>query len=148
MKLYHGSKTKLNHLEPRQAQKADYIDVPENELLKAIYLTPHYDFALACAARPEGVTTIDQKNKKITFEDPTLFGPEREVFVYEIEIDLESIPQENIEIGEDDQYIIKNFSELTIDNRFTHQARDIQKYYELTNWQEKPREISHQFNLR
>ena len=79
MKLYHGSKYKLDRLESRQAGKGD-VEVPENELLDGIYLTPDYGFAVAMAARPENsVTTIDNNEHKITFEKPELFKPERDM---------------------------------------------------------------------
>ena len=146
MKLYHGSKNNFASIRKNQAGKADNIEVPENELLNAIYLTPDYGFALACAARPEGVTNIDGENKTITFENPDLFDPEEEVFVYEV--DTEHIPKEKVIEVDDHQYAIVDIDELEVSGKFTHKAKDVQNYYELKNWKEKPKEISPEFKWR
>ena len=146
MKLYHGSKNNFASIRKIQAGKADNIEVPENELLNAIYLTPDYGFALACAARPEGVTNIDGENKFITFEKPELFDPEEEVSVYEI--DVEHIPKEKVIKVDDHQYAIVGVDELNISRRFPHKAKDVQNYYELKNWKEKPQEISSEFKMK
>ena len=126
MKLYHGSKSDFTSVLKSQATKADNIKVPEKELMNAIYLTPDYGFALACAARPIGVTKIDNENKSITFENPDLFDPEKEVFVYEI--DVENISKENIVEVDDHQYAIVGINELNVANKFSHKAKDVQNY--------------------
>ena len=146
MKLYHGSKNNFASIRKSQASKADGIEVPENELLSAIYLTPDYGFALACSARPKGITNNDGENKSITFENPELFDPEEEVFVYEI--DIEHIPKEKIIEVDDHQYAIVGVDEINISSKFAHKAKDVQNYYELKNWKEKPKEISTEFKIR
>ncbi len=85
MKLYHGSKYKLDKLESRQASSV--ADVPEKELLDAIYLTPDYAFAIAVAARPEGATNIDNEAKTIEFERPDKFDPRSEIYIYVFDSD-------------------------------------------------------------
>jgi len=145
MKLYHGSKNNFLSIKRNQAGEDDDSEVPENELLNAIYLTPDYGFALACAARPEGTTQIDGENKLITFENPELFDPEEEVFVYELNI--ENIPKEKIIEVDDHQYAI-DADELEVLNKFSHKANEVQKYYKLTNWKEKPKEINQEFKIK
>ncbi len=146
MKLYHGSKNNFASIRKSQAGKADNIEVPENELLNAIYLTPDYGFALACAARPNGVTDIDGETKSITFENPELFDSEMEVFVYEV--DVENIPKDKIIKVDDGQYAIVGIDELKVLNTFPHKAKEVQNYYELKNWKEKPQEAKMEFKMR
>lgn len=146
MKLYHGSKNNFASIRKSQAGKSDNIEVPENELLNAIYLTPDYGFALACAARPEGVTNIDGENRSIIFENPDLFEPEEEVFVYEV--DIKSVPKEKVIEVDDHQYAIVDMDELSIFNKFSHKAKDVQDYYELKNWEEKSKESGTDFKIR
>lgn len=146
MQFYHGSKNSFSTIAKKQASKAEHIDVPEKELLNAIYLTPDYGFALACAARPEGVTDIDDENKLITFEDPEKFDPEEKVFVYEI--DLKNIPEKNIIKIDERQYAIVGVDELKVVKKNSHNAKDIEKFYELKNWKEKPREFRPEFRMR
>jgi hypothetical protein len=132
MKLYHGTKTKLISLQPKQAGKADNIEVPEKELLNAIYLTPNYGFALACGARPDGVTDIDEETKSITFENPQLFDPQETVYIYEF--DSDAIPPENLTYVDELQFAVLNTAELIPTETHTHQAQEVEKYYELKNW--------------
>ena len=146
MKLYHGSKNNFSSIRKSQAGKADSIEVPENELLNGIYLTPDYGFALACAARPNGVTNIDGETKSITFENPELFDSEMEVFVHEV--DVENIPKDKIIKVDDRQFAIVDIDELKVLNTFPHKAKDVQNYYELKNWKEKPQEIKMEFKMR
>jgi hypothetical protein len=146
MKLYHGSKRDIILIERRQAGKADSVVVPETELQNAIYLTPDYGFALACGARPNGVTTIDNDNKTINFENPDLFDSNARVFVYEV--DAGNISKENIEQIDERQFVVSNMESLSFENKFVHKAGDVQKYYELNNWKEKPRDTNMGFKIR
>ncbi|MBU0613190.1 hypothetical protein KKB10_04185 [Patescibacteria group bacterium] len=69
MKLYHGSKnSNLKTIRKQQAGAGEGIDVPKDELLEAIYLTPDYGFALACAARPDGVSHINESPKLLSLK--------------------------------------------------------------------------------
>lgn len=130
MKLYHGSKDgNLAWIKKQQAQAGEGVEVPKDELLEAIYLTPDYGYALAMAARPEGLTNIDDQKRTIEFEDPRLFDPEKEVYVYEIEI-----PDDQARKIDELQYVIENVDEVEPITRFEHKASDVQQYYELKNW--------------
>ncbi len=146
MKLYHGSKSDIGSIERRQAGKADHIVVPETELQNAIYLTPDYGFALACGARPNGITTIDNENKTISFENSDRFDSNEKVFVYEI--DADDISKENIKQIDELQFVVSNMESLPFENKFIHKAGDVQKYYELTNWKEKPKDTGMGFKIR
>lgn len=146
MKLYHGSKQDLSSIEKRQAGAGENIAVPDNEKLDAIYLTPNYGFALACAVRPDGVTKIDDETKTITFENPELFNSESEVFVYEFDID--NIPKENIISVDENQIAIINIDKLEPINKKSHKAKEIEQYYKLKNCQEKPEELGMNFKIR
>lgn len=148
MKLYHGSKNKIEYLEKRQAQKGS-VDVPRDELLDAIYLTPDYGFAVAMAARPNGESKIDDIEHKITFEKPELFNPEENVFIYTI--DSEAFPTENIKHVDDLQYAIIGINRISFSSSEIIKARKLLDYYELTNWKESNEsnnEISRAFKIR
>lgn len=148
MKLYHGSKNKIEYLEKRQAQKGS-VDVPRDELLDAIYLTPDYGFAVAMAARPDGETVIDDAKHTITFEKPELFNPEEDVFIYSIE--SEEFSGENLKYVDGLQYAITGIDRIPFSSSETIKARKLLDYYELTNWKEnnEPKnEIGHVFKIR
>jgi hypothetical protein len=137
MKLYHASTHELSSLKSQQATKGS-VDVPEAELQNGIYLTPHYDFALAMGSRPENSgTQLDEVTRKITFEKPELFDPNKEVFIYVVETD--SLPIENVKYIDENQYIIKGLPEVIPNEVQKVKAEEVFKYYELTNWQ-KPLE--------
>jgi hypothetical protein len=131
MKLYHASTQELSSLKPQQATRGS-VDVPVSELQNGVYLTPHYDFALAMGSRPENSSTqLDEITRKITFEKPELFDPNKEVFIYVVETD--SLPKENIEYIDENQYIIKGLAEVIPNEVQKVKAEEVLKYYELTN---------------
>lgn len=155
MIFYHGSKEKLEKLEPKQAQAKEGINVPQDELLNAIYLTPFYEFAVLCAARPKGLSSVNDEEKTIHFENPEMFDPNKEIFIYRF--DSEKIPLENIqkvkdENGEYDekQYAIVGIKELRPDFVEYKKAIEIEKYYKLTNWKQKEssKEIAQENNWK
>lgn len=133
MLLYHGSKEKLEKLEKRQA--GSEVEVPKDELLEAIYFTPNYGFAVACGARPLGMTDIDDEQKTIKFENPDLFDPEIDVFIYRIE--SENVPEGHLRQIDDHQYIVENMKEITFNNVDEMKASEVSKYYKLINWEPK-----------
>jgi hypothetical protein len=146
MKLYHGSKHKIDHLEKRQAVKGE-VDVPEEELLNGIYLTPDYGFAIAMAARPENSsTTLDNGEHKMTFEKPELFKPEENIFIYTI--DTSGIPDENLKYIDALQYVVLGIDQIPVSEPEILKAKEVLKYYEITNWKENNQEISQSFKLR
>lgn len=135
MKLYHGSRKKLDSLKPQQAGAAEGLNVPEEELLEAIYLTPDYSFALACAVRPEGVTHIND-DQTIEFQNPELYNPEDEIYIYEI--DSEKIPQEHMKEIDDQQIAVVDMPELIPEAVQELKAGEIEKYYEIREFREAP----------
>jgi hypothetical protein len=144
MKLYHGSKNgNLAVLKKMQAEAGDGVEVPEDELKNGIYLTPRYGFALACGARPEGVTQIDDVNKKIEFEHPEKFDPDLDVYIYEVEVD-----ENYARRIDDNQYLIENLDEVKTTVKHEHKAKEVQNYYELKNWKEPGSEMSSEFKMR
>lgn len=148
MKLYHGSKTEIKYLEKRQAQQGS-VDVPRDELLDAIYLTPDYGFAVAVAARPDGETKIDDIKHRITFEKPKLFNPDENLFIYTV--DSEEFPIENIKHVDDLQYAVFGINRISFTSSEMIKARKLLDYYELTNWKEGNElnnEIGNTFKMR
>jgi hypothetical protein len=143
MILYHGSSKELSSLESRQASSEH--NVPEGELLDAIYLTPNLDFAIACAARPPGATDIDDDDKIIEFEHPELFDPEKEIFVYEF--DSEKISQEHIRQVDEKQYAIEGINELIPENVLRFKGEEVLKYYELINWKKEGNEAAREMKF-
>jgi hypothetical protein len=135
MILYHGSRHKLDRLEKRQAGAPDNTMVPPDELLDAIYFTPDYAFAVACAARPDGVTQIDGEKKEIIFEHPELFDPEQEIFIYQV--DSEKIPGENLKQIDGHQYTVVGLAELSPESIEYKKAGDVLNYYKIINWELK-----------
>ncbi len=134
MKLYHGSKDRLEYLEPRQAS-SDVV-VPEGELRRGIYLTPDYGFAVAMAARPENSRTdVDEKTMKITFERPELFDPESDIFIYSF--DSEELPTDNVQYIDEWQYVVTDIARLVPDTAEQAKASKVLEYYEITNWRER-----------
>lgn len=145
MKLYHGSKNgNIKTIKKQQASAGEGVDVPKDELLEAIYLTPDYGFALACAARPDGVSHINESPKTIEFENPEAFNPDMEVYVYEIDV-----PDNEVRQIDELQYVVENKEEVEITEVFTHKAIDVAQYYELINWKREDKEgVSSQFKMR
>lgn len=127
--LYHGSKVKLSELKSHQAESRAEELVPEGELLNAIYLTPDYITALAMAARPEGVTSMEEKDgeRTIQFEHPELFSPEQEIYIYSVNTD--SIPQGHLRKIDDNQYAIVESQGIPMDSYEIRKAGDVFQYY-------------------
>ncbi|MFH0806671.1 MAG: hypothetical protein V1885_03045 [Candidatus Brennerbacteria bacterium] len=133
MLLYHGSKHRLEDIEARQAQTAGDIEVPEGELLNAIYLTPDYGFAVACAVRPSGKTEIDREEKTIEFEHPELFDPESSIYIHKF--DSSKIPAEHLKQIDDHQFAVEGLTELKPDSVEELKARGVERFFKLTNWE-------------
>lgn len=135
MILYHGSSHKLEVLKPHQAEAGEGVLVPEEELLEAIYLTPNREFALAMAARLEGVTNINDESKTIEFEHPEFYDPEKEVYLYLV--DSDSIPKENIREIDERQYAVEGLSEIKPESVEAIKIGEVEKYYELKQWRKE-----------
>jgi hypothetical protein len=144
MKLYHGSKNgEITALQKRQAQAKAGVDVPSDELLNAIYLTPDYGFALAVAANPGGLMHIDDENKTITLENPETFDPAKEVYVYEVDV-----PDEMVRMIDPRQYVVEHLDEVSITNKSAHQAGEVAQYYRLENVNKESTEANLGFKMR
>ncbi len=138
MILYHGSRKKLDSLKAYQATTVDDPkSLPEGELLHAIYLTPNFEFALAMGARPYGHIRID--NNEITFENPELFDPNSDVYIYEF--DDSEIEAQNLRRVDAKQYAVVGVEQLTPTNIQHLKSRELIKYYKLMNWQEQSGEM-------
>lgn len=142
MLLYHRSKEKFEKLKPQQAQAGEGVEVPQDERKKAIYLTPNYKFAVACAARPDGLSKIDNETGKIEFENPEKFNPEQDIYIYWV--NSENIPEEKLKPVKDDngeidenQFAVVDTEELLPDFIEQKKAIEVEKYYELTNWKKE-----------
>ncbi len=149
MKLYHGSKQRLDRIESRHANKGD-VEVPEDELLNGIYLTPNYGFAVAMAIRPENSSiSIDEKKAQITFEKPELFQPAEDIFIYTF--DSTHIPAENLKYVDEFQLVVLGMDALIPEEVSEAKASKVLDYYELTNWKqnnEPTQESRNEFKLK
>lgn len=145
MKLYHGSKNgNLTIIKKMQAQAGKNVEVHEDELKNGIYLTPHYEYALAMAIRPNGVTHIDDETKTIEFENPELFFPEKDVYVYEIEVSEKDIRQ-----FDKNQCVVEHLDEIKPAAMHRHKAKEIEQYYELKNLnKEHKKESNDEFKIK
>ena len=135
MILYHGSSQEVSILKKSQAQKGEGLVVSEGELLDAVYFTPDIGFAIAVAAMPEGAAHIDDEKKTIEFENPSLFDPERKIFIYEI--DSERVPKENLRQIDENQYAVIGLDEIKPEETHRFKAEEVLKYYKLTNWKKE-----------
>lgn len=136
--LYHGSKYKFSELKSHQAEFRGEEEVPEGELLDAIYLTPDYYSALAIAASPEGVARIEEKDgeRTIQFEHPELFDPEQEIYIYSVNSD--NIPQEYLRKIDDNQYAIVGLDSISTDSCEVKRAGEVFKYYKQKKYSISP----------
>ncbi|MFC1663310.1 hypothetical protein ACFL04_04090 [Patescibacteria group bacterium] len=129
MILYHGSKQKVEVLKPHQAEAGEGVAAPEGDLLKAIYLTPNKEFAIAIASIPEGQTNIDNETKTIRFENPELYDPESEIYIYKV--DISKIPKEHVRQVDERQYAVIDLPEVKPDSVVEMKAGEVEKYYEI-----------------
>ena len=128
MYLYHGSKKLFPKLKKRKAHAPQ--GRPPEEALEAIYLTPDFLFALACAARPPGTANIDLKKRLISFDNPDQFEPDETVYIYFV--DLAKILDDK-KIYIDPWQIAVTEAEITPDKVETYKSGDLWKYYRLVD---------------
>lgn len=138
MKLYHGSPKRLDVLRPSQAGAGEGLQVPEGELLDAIYCTPDREFALAVGAMSQGAVHIDHEHHTIAFEHPELFDPKKPVYVYEIE--SEDIPRKNVQKVDERQFAVVGVNELHFRSVQETRAEELLRHYELKDWIREGRE--------
>lgn len=128
MYLYHGSKQSFPKLKKRKAHAPP--GRPPEEALEAIYLTPDFLFAFACAARPPGTSNIDMTKRFISFDNPNQFEPDETVYIYFV--DLAKISDDK-KIYIDPWQIAVTEDEITPDKVETYKSGDLWKYYRLVD---------------
>jgi len=133
MLLYHGSKTKIESIEKRQARAKLGVDVPEDELQNAIYFTPSRETAIAMASRPEGLTKIN--DNEIWFENPEKFNPDLDIYIYTI--DSDKIDSSFLKQCEDENQFVYLGDNLMPENTEKLKAIEVAKYFKLLNWKSK-----------
>ncbi len=103
---------------------------PPEEALEAIYLTPDFLFAMACAARPPGVSNIDITNRTICFENPDLFQPDEIIYIYFVD-PTKIADDKKIEI--DPWQIAVTEDEIIPDKIETYKSGDLLKHYRVAD---------------
>ena len=146
MVLYHGSSKKFSVLKKSQATKGECMDVPKDELLDAIYLTPDLGFAIAIAAMPDGGAEIDDNEHTIRFEHGEQFDPEKPIFIYEIDVD--DIPKQYLKKVDSLQYAVLGMDELPAKRMQEMKAEIVTRYYKLLNVPHELVEIKHAMKVR
>lgn len=128
MYLYHGSKQSFPTLKKQQAHAPP--GRPPEEALEAIYLTPDFLFALACAAGPPGTSDMDLIKRLISFDNPEQFNSDETIYIYYV--DLTKISDDK-KIYIDPWQIAVTEDEITPDKVETYKAGDLWKYYRLVD---------------
>ena len=128
MYLYHGSKKLFSKLKKRKAYAPQ--GRPPEEALEAIYLTPDFLFAFACAAGPPGTSDMDLIKRLISFDNPDQFKPDETVYIYFV--DLAKI-SDNKKIYIDPWQIAVTDDEIIPERVETYKAGDLWKYYRLVD---------------
>lgn len=126
--LYHGSKQSLTKLIKRKAIAPP--GRPPEESLEAIYLTPDFLFALACAARPPGTSNIDLVRRIIAFQYPDQFNPDETIYIYFV--DPAAIPEEK-KVNIDPWQIAVTEDEITPVKIETYKSEDLLKHYKVVD---------------
>lgn len=122
---YHGSRWLFSKIERRHP--VDLDGNPKEGGFKAVYITSDIGTALAFAARPEGVSNIDHEKRTIHFENPHLFEPEREIYIYHI--DISSIPEERMILI--NKWQVAVFDEIIPVKVEKYKAGEVTKYYRI-----------------
>ncbi|MYF98957.1 hypothetical protein F4212_07445, partial [Candidatus Poribacteria bacterium] len=105
---------------------------PPEEALEAIYLTPDFLFALACAARPPGTSKIDLTKRTICFQYPDQFEPNETIYIYFVDPTKIS---EDKKIYIDQWQVAVTEDEITPVKVETYQSRELLKHYRvIDNW--------------
>lgn len=130
MYLYHGSKQSFPKLRKRKAIAPP--GRPAEEALEAIYLTPDFLFAMACAARPPGTSNIDITNRTICFQYPDQFEPNETIYIYFVDATKIS-KDKKIDIDPWQVAVIED--EITPEKVETYKSGDLLKHYRvIDNW--------------
>jgi len=123
--LYHGSRVSVPKLERRQPVTRD--GQPKKGSFFAVYATPDFGTALAIGGRPDGLTVTDEEKRTLKFEDPNLFNPDMEVYIYFI--DISEIPEEKIvRINEFQVAVLDEVVPAKVEK---HKAGEVLNYYSI-----------------
>lgn len=123
---YHGSRMYLKKIE-RQWATHTPGSKPE-EALDCIYVTKYWDLALFFAARPNGGTTVNYKEKTVKFQHPENFNGEKDAYIYSI--DISAVPPDKI-IPIDDLQIALDIDAIDPIKIEKYNARKIWNYFTL-----------------
>lgn len=130
MLLYHASQNKFTVIKRNQATMPNGLSVPEGELQNKIYLTADLGFALAMAAGPKGITSLNDGN--ISFEFAKGFNPEALIYIYSIESDI--LLPEMLEYIDDIQFAV-DADELIPETITEYKAKEVFNYYRLVDFE-------------
>ena len=101
---------------------------PPEEALEAIYLTPDFLFALACAARPPGTSKIDLTNRTISFQYPDQFDPDETIYIYFVD---PTIISEDKKVYIDQWQVAVTEDEITPEKVETYHSSELLKHYRV-----------------
>lgn len=122
---YHGARWLFSKIERRHPVTPE--GKPKNGSFKAVYLTCDFGTALAFAARPEGVSNINHEKRTIQFENPHLFEPDREIYIYFV--DLSQILEERIIwINKWQVAVLDDIKPVKVER---YKAGEVSKYYSI-----------------
>ena len=127
---FHGSKRRHDVLVRRRATAPE--GRPADEALNAIYLTPSFAFALACGARPPGLTELDLEAGTIRFSEPSAFDPDQPVFVHVV--DPDDIPTDAV-TWVDEWQIAVTLDRVVPDRVEEHRAGELGDWFAIEPWQ-------------
>ncbi|MFH1036460.1 MAG: hypothetical protein V1756_00115 [Patescibacteria group bacterium] len=131
--FYHGSGNLFPKIERRHPTN---YGIPRQDRRNAIYITSDYITALAFAAMPEGKNAVGQWNGKRTvhFENPDLFDPDKEVYVYFV--DISEIPGDKVFPGDEGEIVV-DVDEITPVRIEKHKAGEVSQYYSIIKGENK-----------
>ncbi|MFQ6049951.1 MAG: hypothetical protein ACE5J0_02850 [Candidatus Paceibacterales bacterium] len=126
MYWYHGSRKLFSKLKRMKAWGPP--GTPKEESLNMIYLTPDFAFALVSAARPEGITEVNHKERTVRFENPEKFNPKMDVYIYFV--DSSKIPDDK-KLWIDEWQVTVDMDEISPDKVEKHKADEVTKHYRI-----------------
>jgi len=85
---------------------------------------------------PEGAAQIDDDSKTIQFENPHLFDPNKNIYVYEV--DSTGLTKENIRKVDEVQYAVLGADHVKPHTIHEIKAGEVLKYYKILNSPLKP----------
>jgi hypothetical protein len=126
--FYHGSGNLFPKIKRRHPTN---YGIPREDRIPAIYLTSDYIMALGFAAMTEGKNSIgtdDHGKREVHFENPELFDPDKEVYVYFV--DISKIPGDKIFPGDEGEIVV-DLDEILPVKVEKHKAGEISQFYSI-----------------